>query len=90
MNKTQKFIKEIRQMVKESVKVDSIQRELALVQKDIKQMLARYKANITTPEEKLEIVATLKDLNARKKDLDAKLTSAIEGMHTDIEVEDID
>ncbi len=80
----------LRTIIKEAIQVEKIQRELALIQKDIKQMLARYKASITTPDEKLDIVAALKDLNARKKDLDAKLNTAIETMYSDAELEDMD
>jgi pheromone shutdown protein TraB len=76
--------------VNEARSIEKIQRELALVQQDIKQMLARYKARITTPDEKLNIVSALKDLQVRKKDLDAKLNSAIETLYSDAELRDID
>jgi hypothetical protein len=84
-----KIYNESSKSLNEERSVEKIQRELSLVQKDIKQMLARYKANITNPKEKLDIVSTLKDLNARKKQLDAKLNSAIETMYSDAELEDM-
>lgn len=68
--------------------IDNIQRDLAKVQRDIKSTLNRYKQ--AEGDRKKRYVEELKKLQEKRKELDAKLEAAIESMHSDAELEDID
>lgn len=61
------------------------QRDLARVQRDIKDALAKYKKS--DDDQKQKYIDRLKDLNEKKKSLDATLEDLIMGMHTDAEIE---
>jgi len=65
--------------------VDKVQRELAKVQRDIKSTLKNYKNS--EGDKRTRYVEKLKDLQTRRKELDAKLEGIIGSLHQNAELE---
>lgn len=75
----------IRHLIKEA-NIESTQRNLANIQKEIKTVLLKYKTSENN-DEKIKLVQKLKDLQIKKKDLDKKLNSEVEKMHSNAELD---
>ncbi len=75
----------IRHLIKEA-NIESTQRDLANIQKEIKTVLLKYKTSENN-DEKIKLVQKLKDLQIKKKDLDKKLNSEVEKMHSNAELD---
>ena len=75
----------IRHLIKEA-NIESTQRNLANIQKEIKTILLKYKTSENN-DEKIKLVQKLKDLQIKKKDLDKKLNSEVEKMHSNAELD---
>tara|TARA_Y100000389_G_scaffold178598_1_gene191900 strand:- start:148 stop:372 length:225 start_codon:yes stop_codon:yes gene_type:complete len=65
--------------------VDKIQRELVKVQREIKSTLQKYKTS--DGDKKARYIEDLKDLQSRRKELDAKLEDIIGSLHQSAELE---
>lgn len=68
--------------------IEKVQRDLANIQRDIKNTLLKYKT--ASPDKKQKYIEDLKKLQDKKKKLNADMEDEIAKLHADVELADLD